>query len=62
MLMKMVDDKVIITLTESLSLICFICECNPKNTNNLYQMLHFQICENNLKYGLPILHEWINYK
>lgn len=56
--MIMVDGKVINTLTESSSQICFICKCNPKNMNNLDQMHNFQINENNFKYGLSTLHAW----
>jgi len=61
MLMTMVDGKVINTLTESSSQICFICKCNPKNMNNLDQMHNFQINENNFKYGLSTLHAWIKF-
>lgn len=61
MLMTMVDDKVINTLTESSSQICFIYKCNPKNMNNLDQMHNFQINENNFKYGLSTLHAWIKF-
>ena len=59
--MTMVDGKVINTLTESSSQVCFICKCNPKNMNNLHLMHNFQINENNFKYGLSTLHAWIKF-
>jgi len=55
MLMTMVGDKVINTLTESSSQICCVCKCNPNSTNNLDQMRNLKINEKNLKYRLSTL-------
>lgn len=37
--------KIINTLTESSSQICYMCECNPKNMNDIDKMQNFQVNE-----------------
>lgn len=61
MLMTMVDGKVINTLTESSSQICYICKCNPTNMNDLDNIKRFVVNEDNVKYGISSLHAWIKF-
>lgn len=61
MLMTMVDGKVINTLTESSSQLCYICKCNPTNMNDLDNIKRFVVDEDNVKYGMSSLHAWIKF-
>ncbi|KAL4152899.1 hypothetical protein QTP88_000732 [Uroleucon formosanum] len=61
MLMTMVDGKVINTLTESSSRLCYICKCNPTNMNDLDNIKRFVVNEDNVKYGMSSLHAWIKF-
>lgn len=61
MLMTMVDGKVINTLTESSSQLCYICKCNPTNMNDLDNMKRFVVNEDNFKYGMSSLHAGKNF-
>jgi len=56
MVMTMIDDKVINTLTGFSSKVCFICKCNATNINNLDQMHKFKMNEDHFMYSLSILH------
>lgn len=59
--MTMVDGKVINNLTDTSSQRCFICNCGPKNMNDLKNIQQFKIYDDNLKCGLSTLHAWINF-
>ncbi|CAI6372175.1 unnamed protein product [Macrosiphum euphorbiae] len=61
MLMTMVDGKVINTLTETSSQLCYICKCNPTNMNDLDNIKRFVVNEDNVKYGMSSLHAWIKF-
>lgn len=61
MLMTMVDGKVINTLIETSSQICYVCKCNPINMNNLENMHNFIIDEESFKYELSSLHACIKF-
>jgi hypothetical protein len=61
MLMTMVDGKVINTLTESSSQLCYIFKCNPTYMNNLDNIKRFVVDEDNVKYGMSSLHAWIKF-
>ncbi|KAL4154240.1 hypothetical protein QTP88_002065 [Uroleucon formosanum] len=61
MLMTMVDGKVINTLTESSSQLCYICKCHPTNMNDLDNIKRFVVNEDNVKYGMSSLHAWIKF-
>jgi hypothetical protein len=52
LVMTMVDGKVINNLTDTSSQRCFICNCGPKNMNDLKNIQKSTIREDNLKYGL----------
>jgi len=55
----MVDGKVINTQCNSSSQICNICNCTPKNMNNLEKVNSLKCNNEYLKYGLSPLHGWI---
>jgi hypothetical protein len=61
LVMTMVDGKVINNLTHASSQRYFICNCGPKNMNDLKNIQKFTIREDNLKYGHSTLHAWINF-
>lgn len=59
MFMTMVDENIINTSTESSSQLCYTCKCNPTNMNDLDNMKHFIVNEDNYKYGMSSLYAWI---
>jgi len=61
MLMTMVEGKVINTLTDSSSQLCYTCKCNPTNMNNLNIIKRFVVNKDNVKYGVSSLHAWIKF-
>lgn len=58
LLFTMVDGKVINAIINTSSQCCFICGCKPTNMNDLTKIDSFEINEDNMKYGLSVLHMW----
>lgn len=58
--LTMIDGKVCNSLTDtSSSQRCHLCQCTSKDFNNIDKMLQKEIVEDNLQYGISILHAWI---
>lgn len=55
----MLDTKVTSALTDSSSRRCYVCGAKPKEMNYLDLIQSLSVKEENLKYGLSVLHAWI---
>ena len=62
LLFTMIDGKICNALTGTTSTQkCYICGASSKMFNNVDQMLTRKITENNLEFGLSVLHGWIRF-
>lgn len=59
--LTMLDGKAISALTKIPSQTCYICKCKPKGMNDLNNVTHLPVIEENLKYGLTTMHAWIKF-
>lgn len=57
----MIDGKTICALTDTSTQSCYICGAKPTQMNNLALTKSWEVEEENLKYGLSVLHAWIKF-
>ncbi|XP_025419390.1 uncharacterized protein LOC112689765 [Sipha flava] len=61
LIFSMIDGKVCNSMTSTSSQSCYICECKPKNFNDIDKVIKIPTNPDNFKFGLSTLHAWIRF-